>query len=318
MKSYLFLTLGLILGATGAFLFVKSLPPPAGSEAARVVSLEREIKQAKSKVAELEAIPGLQEDLAKIKSRNRFSDKLAGILRDLKAGRPVDVEDVYNAMKGHMRDLAPLFGVLRRHAEKKEADRLSGTYARTYNLNPEQQQELASWLKSEADARMAEYNTKMWAEETRLVDAMKMMKDRRPEDGIDPMMEKFLSGEALAQFKDERMTQRAQSVQEEADRRLNRLHSIVTLDEAQQDQVFSLMARNSQHYDPAMKLSGLGSDTASVGAAADRESALQSILRPDQRATYEAESQRRRAAATQEMAELGLKLPDDWNLWDGE
>jgi len=40
------------------------------------------------------------------------------------------------------------------------------------------------------------------------------------------------------------------------------------------------------------------------------------VLRPDQRATYEAERQKRRDEAAMDAAAIGLTLPDTWNPID--
>ena len=38
------------------------------------------------------------------------------------------------------------------------------------------------------------------------------------------------------------------------------------------------------------------------------------VLRPDQRAAYEAERQRRRDEAAKDLQSVGLTLPENWNL----
>ena len=48
----------------------------------------------------------------------------------------------------------------------------------------------------------------------------------------------------------------------------------------------------------------------------DRQSAMLSVLRPDQRAAYEAERKRRREEAAKELAAIGLTLPGDWEMLD--
>ncbi|MFN0125655.1 MAG: hypothetical protein ACKV19_03085, partial [Verrucomicrobiales bacterium] len=68
-------------------------------------------------------------------------------------------------------------------------------------------------------------------------------------------------------------------------------------------------ARSSADYDPAMQLEGLGSDVASPTEAASRDEAILAVLRPDQRAAYEADRQRRRDAAAKNLEAIGIK-PD--------
>ncbi len=97
--------------------------------------------------------------------------------------------------------------------------------------------------------------------------------------------------------------------------RVQRLDSIVQLDDTQRDQVFGIMARGSRDYDPAMKLEGVGGEIGAT-AAGDRQQAMLSVLRPDQRTAYEAEQQRRRDEAAKNMEAIGLTLPPDWDPLD--
>ncbi len=88
------------------------------------------------------------------------------------------------------------------------------------------------------------------------------------------------------------------------------------LDQEQQDRIFALMARSSPDFDPSMRLEGLGSDTSALTAGASREEAIMQVLRPEQKAKFEAGRQQQRAKAEQEMNEIGLKLPANWNFFD--
>ena len=75
------------------------------------------------------------------------------------------------------------------------------------------------------------------------------------------------------------------------------------------------MARGSRDYDPAMVLEGARGD---IGATpgGDRQAAMLSVLRPNQRAAYEAEREHRRTEASKEMETIGLTMPTDWEMLD--
>ena len=77
------------------------------------------------------------------------------------------------------------------------------------------------------------------------------------------------------------------------------------------------MARNSKEYDPRMTFES-GSGAIAAVNTGDRQSAVLAVLRPDQRATYEAEQQRRRAEAAQDMEAIGLTRPANWEMLDGD
>jgi hypothetical protein len=104
-------------------------------------------------------------------------------------------------------------------------------------------------------------------------------------------------------------------VEHEADTKVQRLNAIVKLDEAQKDQIFGIMARGSRDYDPSMVLDGVqGPIGATPGG--NRREAMLSVLTPDQRAAYEAETLRRREEAAKDMAAIGLTLPPNWEFLD--
>ena len=148
-------------------------------------------------------------------------------------------------------------------------------------------------------------------------DLMRASRDIRPDEGLDEFMAGTLSGDKLTAFKTERMAERAERVQQEADMRVQRLDGIVKLDDTQRDQVFGIMARSSRDYDPGMQLEGIGGDIASTPGGG-RQGAMLSVLRPDQREAYEAERQHRRDEAAKELGEVGLSLPPSWDLLDEE
>ena len=97
--------------------------------------------------------------------------------------------------------------------------------------------------------------------------------------------------------------------------KVQRLDTIVGLDDTQRDQVFGIMARGSRDYDPGMKLEGIGGDIGKTPAG-DRQQAMLSVLRPEQKEAYEATRQKRREQAAEEMQTLGLSLPPEWDLLD--
>ncbi len=129
-------------------------------------------------------------------------------------------------------------------------------------------------------------------------------------------MESTLTGDKLAAYKSDSMLEKVAKVQQEADMKVTRLDSIVTLDAAQRGQVFGLMARAARDFDPAMQLDGIGTDTAPLSSGQSRQDAIMAVLRPAQRQAYEAEQAKRRLAAQQEMSAMSLTLPPNWNALD--
>ena len=324
-RSLIPLVIGLAVGGVGAILFQESMPGAEGSPQARADKLEAELKQTKNRLAALEAAD------APVRNRRGLIERAAGgggtgrartladgaraIAEDIRAGRPVSPEDLFRATQPLVRDLAPLFDRLRVKEQKQVIDRMTGELARKYSLTPQNQAALKEWFEAKSNEEAKRWTEMLGREGTRFEDVVRASRDVRLDEGLDTFMQGVLPPDKLATFKNERLTERAQRVQQEADMKVQRLDSIVKLDDAQRDQVFGVMARGSRDYDPSMALDGIRGE---IGATpgGDRQAAMLSVLRPEQRAAYEAERQRRRDEATKEMESIGLSLPPNWEMLD--
>lgn len=308
------LVIGLAVGGAGATLFLQSMPGAEGSPEERAARLEVELKRANNRIAALQADPRTRRE----KPGRTFADGARNIAGDIREGRPVSPEDIFRASQPLMRDLAPLFDRMRDREGKKRIDQMTGELARKYDLTPGQQSALRRWFEEKSEENAKRWSDLVGREGTRLEDVMRASRDVRPDDGLDAFMERTLTGDKLTDFKTTRMAERAQRVQRDADMRTERLNAIVKLDDAQRDQVFGIMARNSRDYDPAMKLEGASGEIEAIGRGTGHRDAFFSVLRPEQRAAFMAEQQRRRESAQKDMEAIGLTLPPDWDPLDME
>ena len=312
IRPLLPLVIGLAVGGVGATLFRQSLPGAEGSPEERANKLEVELQRAQTRIATLEAA---DPRAGQRRPGKTFADGARNIAEDIRAGRPVSPEDIFRATQPLLRDLAPLFDRMRVKQQQQIIDSMTGELARKYDLTPQQQDTLKQWFGQKSDEQAKHWNELLAKDGTRLEDVMRASRDVRLDDGLDAFMAKSLHGDKLAAFQTERMTERAARVQQDADMRVERLDSIVKLDTAQRDQVFGVMACGSRDYDPAMKLEGV-TGTIDAATAADRQQAMLAVLRPDQRAAYDAEQQRRRDEAAKNMQAIGLTLPPNWDMFD--
>lgn len=312
MRALLMLITGLAVGITGAVLFQTSFPPPAGSVEARNADLERELTKTRVELAAAEARapkPGLT-------TQQKLAGGARDIVDDLKAGRTVDMNDVYRAAKPALRDFSPIFERLQRREMLKHNERVLDDLTRKYHLSPAQQVRLREWLKTKTETNLAAYHEFTLRDSTTLEDLAQAGRRNRPDDdGLDDFMENTLSGGDREQFKTDRLNQKVARVQDEADRRVSQLNRIVTLDEGQQDQVFALMARSSPDFDPSMQLEGLASGSTQLSSGQSRDEAIMNVLRPDQQAQYEEARQERMGAAQSELEAVGLKFPENWDMF---
>jgi len=303
LRTLVPLAIGLAVGGIGVKLFSESLTGPEGSPEARAAKLEVELKRAENRLAALEGKTG------------RRSGKTVG--DGLRAGRPVTPEDVFRATKPLMRDLAPIFDRMRVKEQSRRIDTMTGELARKYDLSEAQQESLKAWFGQKSEEQAKAWSDLVGREGTTMEDLAKAARDVRPDEGLDEFMATTLSGDKLAAFKTERMAERAERVQEDADRRVQHLDGVVGLDDAQRERAFGIMARHSRDYDPAMRLEGTAGDIPET-LGSSRQDAVLSVLRPEQREAYEAERQRRRDEAAKELGEIGLSLPPGWDLLDDE
>ena len=320
IRSLIPLVIGLVVGGVGASLFLQSMPGAEGSPQERADKLEIELKQAQNRLAALEGGNSATKNehgiIQRISGNSRtLRDGARSLAEDIRAGRPISPEDLFRASQPLARDLAPLFDRMRLKEQRRMIDSMTGEIARKYNLTPQNQAALKQWFEVKAEEQAKQWTEMLGREGTRLEDVIRASRNVRPDDGLDPFMQSLLPPEKLAAFKTERLNERAQRVQQEADMKVQRLNSIVALDDAQRDQVFGIMARGSQDYDPSMALDGIHGE---IGAtpAGDRQTAMLSVLTPDQRVAYDAELRRRREEATKDMESVGLTLPPGWEMLD--
>lgn len=320
IRSAIPLVLGLVVGGAGAILFLDSMPGAKGSAKERADQLELELKRAQNRIAALEAADSRNHTLwGKIRgsgvgrARRTVQDGAREIADDIRAGRPVSPDDIFRASKPLLRDLAPLFDRMRLKQQQQMIDSLTGELARKYGLTAEQQATVKGWFEEKAKEEAKRWNDLVGQEHTRVEDLMRASRDVRPDKGLDGFMEGVLSGDKLAAFQTERMAERAQRVEGQADMKVQRLDAVVGLDEAQREQVFAIMARSSADYDPSMRLEGARGEIGVVPSENAREAML-AVLRPEQRASYDAERQRRREEAAKDLKAIGLTLPPDWEM----
>ena len=300
---------GLGFGIAGTFLFLQSLPPDEGSVEDRAEEAELALARAQTRIKELEAITG--ED-----RKRATADAAREIAEDIKAGRLVDIDDVFKTAKPWLRHFAPIFDRIRVRDQKRLFDTLAGEYTRKYGLDDRQQEALKNWFDEMAERNGQRYSAVMESESSGLEDMVRASREYSRPEGLDAFMEGLLRGGALAQYRDDRMQERVANVQAEADRKVQRLDHIVDLDESQKDQVFTLMARGSPDFDSAMRIEGLSENATRLQPGQSRDGAVMAVLRPDQLDAYEEHRQRKIEEAEEDMRQLGLRLPADWDLWD--
>lgn len=309
LRTVIPLVVGLLIGVVGAVLFVQSMPPPEGSAEEKVVELEAELKRVENRLVAFEA----KDPHGRRKPGRTLKDGARGIAENFRDGKPVTPDDVFRAAQPFIRDFAPIFERMRTKELQRQSDTMAGQMARKYSLNASQQEALKKWLDQKAEDESKRYFNMVSQEGISQKDLAAAANDIRLDDGLEQFMANTLSAEKMAAFKNDRMAEKVERVQQEADMKVERLNAIVGLNETQRGQIFGVMARGAKDFDPGMSFEGLGTDTAPLARGGSRQDAIIGLLTPEQRAAFTEDQQRRRDSAAKELGELGLSLPENWD-----
>jgi len=142
---------------------------------------------------------------------------------------------------------------------------------------------------------MVEENTESF--QSALDDSSKSMQEimesqgqfwRDNETEVEAMLKDELTDDQFADFEREQLVEKTKTVQRQADWELRRIDDAVELSETQEDQVFNILVRQSNDYDPAMAIEGADADLPPGATAAEvtKEDAIRSVLTPEQTETY--------------------------------
>ncbi|HCQ38577.1 MAG TPA: hypothetical protein DIV39_05435 [Verrucomicrobiales bacterium] len=311
MRQYIGILIGALLGALGAILFGQSLRPDPGSVQERAEHAEHQLRVAE---AQLRSLQG-----GRIRAdRQRSAEGARDILEDIREGRGADLDDIFAVTKPWLNDLSPVINLMRSKEEKEQFARLAGDYTRKYDLNESQQKQLRQWLDDRATENAERFVNVVANDSSTMYDLILAGKEAEQNiEGIDQFMEQQLTGETLVAFRADRLQEKIDSVEGEANGRLNNLDSIVNLDASQEDQLFFAMARSSEDYIPSMDIEGMDDDR----SALDREGrnvAIESILTSEQQELLESHRQNRRQNAEEEMRAIGLRLPENWQQFEDD
>ena len=250
--------------------------------------------------------------------RQRSAEGARDILEDIREGRGADLDDIFTVTKPWLNDLSPVINLMRSKEEREQFARLAGDYTRKYDLNESQQKQLRQWLDARAAENAQSFVDVVADESSTMYDLMLAGKEAEQNiEGIDQFMEQQLTGETLAAFRADRLQEKINSVEGEANGRLNNLDNIVNLDASQEEQLFFAMARSSEDYIPSMDIEGMNGDRSPLNQKG-RNAVIESILTSGQQELLENHRQNRRQNAEEEMREIGLRLPENWQQFEDD
>lgn len=306
LKQVVGLVLGLVVGAFGGFLFSNSLPPEVGS-------VEEELEILRNSNAQNER---MLRSYQRNSRRDTTPDELRRLAKDARDGKDISPDDLFATMKPWMRQMSPIFERMREVNEEDWADVRTSEWARQYDLSASQRAQLKEWFRAQGAERAKALADVIESKNSGFVDLIRATEyDWKDARGADNLMEGFLKGDQLEEFKSGRLAERAESVQHEADRSLSRLDGIVELDSKQHEQLFGVLSRGAEDYQPGLNVDGLAGENSALDRR-QRNAEIRAALRPDQIKKLDEYQRNRRAEAEKEMQRMMMTLPKDWDLLD--
>jgi len=306
LKQVVGLVLGLFVGAFGGFLFSNSLPPEVGS-------VEEELEILRNSNAQNERRLRSYQRNAR---RDTTPDELRRLARDVRDGKDISPDDLFATMKPWMRQMSPIFERMREVNEEDWADVRTSEWARQYDLNASQRAQLKEWFRAQGAEQAKALVDVIENKNSGFVDLIRATEyDWKDARGSDKLMEGFLKGDQLEEFKSGRLAERAESVQHEADRNLSRLDGIVALDAKQHEQLFGVLSRAAEDYQPGLNVDGLAGEDSALDRR-QRDTEIRAALRRDQIEKLDEYQRNRRVEAEKEMRRMMMTLPKDWDLLD--
>lgn len=310
MRQYVGAIIGAVFGAVGAVLFVQSMPPPQGSEAEKVERVEAQLRAAEKRIRDLRAAGMRPVKPDRVNARD--------LIADIHSGRGASVDDVYALSRPFLRNISPLINLMRIKEEKEQFNQMAGEYGRRYNLSQRQQRALRQWLNDRARENAKRFVEVLQNDSSSFLDLVNVGREaERNVEGIDEFMERQLQDEDLENYREDRMLERIESVEREANSRLHRLDGLLDLDPEQEDTMFYLLARSSRDYVPAMEIEGMNGLKDTLDRQS-RDAAMKVVLRPDQVERLEARQRERREEAQRDLRDVGLRLPKNWDLFEDD
>jgi hypothetical protein len=164
------------------------------------------------------------------------------------------------------------------------------------NLTDDQLSILESRLREQQAAKLDELERVLNDDESSLTEYFQKQweQERGGDPEVDDIFLDVLDPEQQVAYTEVRLEENAVRVTEQAERQLDGLDRIVKLDESQKDAVFPVFARSAPGYREEMQFEGVAvTDTSPIAESADRDQAIESVLRPDQMEAWESYKRRK-------------------------
>lgn len=163
-------------------------------------------------------------------------------------------------------------------------------YVEKLDLTDDQAANIKKRMTAMVDANTEKFQAQLDDDSKSMQDIMESQGDfwQQNEAEIEGMLKEELNEDQFAQFEREQLVEKTERVQRRADSELEKIDAAVELSDAQEDQVFDILVRQSPEYDAAMSIEGTETELPAAALADEvtKEDAIRSVLTPEQTETY--------------------------------
>ena len=163
-------------------------------------------------------------------------------------------------------------------------------YGEKLNLTDAQSASIKAKMASLMEESSKKFQSELDDESRSMREIMESQGDfwRNNEEDIEGILKEELSAEQFEQFERLQLEEDTENIQRRANWELGAIDRALDLSEAQEDQVFGILVRQSDDYDESMAIEGIetGLPPAALADDVSKEDAIRSVLTPEQTETY--------------------------------
>lgn len=206
----------------------------------------------------------------------------------------LDIQRLLNDARPLMKTLALMFGDQRKQMTDRMIRGMASKLAEQMGLTEEQTEAMIAHFTA-LDAANFEKMKGMLDRKLTLMDVFTVMNDMNPQKSMDAYVQQAMTPEQKASWDNRKLESKAQQLERTANWKLDRMNRTLKLDEAQKDQVFSILVKTNPDYDPSLGIEGVPGATPDAALPLKEEDAIASVLRPEQMEDWAAWQEKQKA-----------------------
>ena len=210
----------------------------------------------------------------------------------------LDIQRILNDARPLMKTLTLMFGERRKEMTDRMIRGMASKLAEQMGLTEEQTEAMIAHFTA-LDAANFEKVKAMFDRKLTIMDVFTVMNDMNPQKSMDAYVQQAMTPEQKASWENRKLETKAQQLERTANWKLDRMSSSLKLDEAQKDQVFSILVKSNPDYDPSLGVEGVTGTTPEAAdanaAPLKEEDAIARVLRPEQMEDWAAYQEKQNA-----------------------